>query len=76
MPVGAHAVLLSVSVRGGLTDSTLILGSSTVVSAVSFVHSQWSHEVVLMPLGIDGRIAIRTTSLGAQVRISVLGYVA
>ena len=76
VPVGAHAVLLSVSVRGGLTDSTLILGSSTVVSAVSFVHSQWSHEVVLMPLGIDGRIAIRTTSLGAQVRISVLGYVA
>jgi hypothetical protein len=76
VPVGAKAVLLAVDARGGATDDTLTMSSLTAVPTVSFVHRQWSHETVLVALRSDGRLAVRTGSLGAHVRLTVLGYVA
>ena len=75
-PVGARGVLVSVSALGGATDGTLTIGSTASVQAVSFTAHQWSHEVVLLPLAASGQLAVRTPSVGTQVRIRVLGYVA
>jgi len=75
-PAGARGVLVSVSALGGTTDGTLSIGSTAPAQAVSFTARQWSHEVVLLPLSASGMLAVRTPSIGTQVRIRVLGYVA
>jgi hypothetical protein len=75
-PAGARGVLVSVSYLGGATDGTLTIGSAGPVQAVSSPRRQWSHEVVLLPLAPTGMLAVQTPSLGSQVRIWVLGYVA
>ncbi len=75
-PLGARGALLSVSALGGTTDGILVIGSSSAVSAVSLVRGQWAHEVVWLPLTSTGMLAVKTASIGAQVRISILGYVA
>jgi hypothetical protein len=74
VPAGATGVLVAVSALGGRTDGTLVIGSRSPISAVSFTAGRWSHEVVLLPLNPMGTLAVRTTSLGAQVRITVLAY--
>ncbi|MFN8155863.1 MAG: hypothetical protein U0R68_00480 [Candidatus Nanopelagicales bacterium] len=75
VPTGATGVLLSVSALGGSTPGTLVIGSSGGISAVSFAAGRWAHEVVLLPLNSLGTLAVKSASLGTQVRISVLGYV-
>ncbi len=76
VPAAARGVLASVSYLGGATDGTLTIGSAGPVQAVSSLRRQWSHEVVLLPLAPTGMLAVQTPSLGSQVRIWVLGYVA
>jgi hypothetical protein len=76
VPAGARGVLVAVSALGGATDATLTIGSVRPVPAVSSVRRQWSHEVVLLPLAPTGLLTVQTPSLGSQVRIWVLGYVA
>jgi hypothetical protein len=75
VPTGAKGVLVSVSALGGSRAGTLVIGSSGAISAVSFAAGRWSHEVVLLPLNALGTLAVKSPSLGTQVRISVLGYV-
>jgi len=75
VPVGARGVLLAVGAYGGTTDGILLIGSLSMIPVVSLARGQWSFETVLVPLSSSGRIAVRTASLGTQVRISVLGYV-
>jgi hypothetical protein len=74
VPAGALGVLLAVDALGGRTDSTLALGSTSTVQAVSFLHGQWAHETVLVQLRPDRLLALRTVSIGTQVRVTVLGY--
>jgi len=74
VPAGAAGVLLAVDALGGRTDSTLALGSTSTVQAVSFLRGQWAHETVLVQLRPDGLLALRTASIGTQVRVTVLGY--
>ncbi len=74
VPTGARGVLLSVSALGGRVAGTVVMGSVGGVSTVSVAAGRWSHEVVLLPLNSLGTLAVKSTSLGTQVRISVLGY--
>ena len=76
VPTGARGVLLSVSFLGGATDGTLVMGAAGPVQVVSSTRGQWSHEVVFLPLTSTGLVAVQTASLGAQLRLWVLGYVA
>ena len=75
VPTGATGVLLDVRVRAGASDGTLVVGSVAGVSTVSFVRGTRAHEVVLLPLNAAGTLSLRTSSLGSQLAVSVLGYV-
>ncbi len=75
VPQGATGVLLAVSGYGGSRAGLLVVGSRGPVLASSLVPARWTREVVLLPLTSLGTLAVRTSSLGTQVRISVLGYV-
>ncbi|HET7902746.1 MAG TPA: hypothetical protein VFL59_16295 [Candidatus Nanopelagicales bacterium] len=74
VPTGARGVLVAVDVLGGSTAGTLVMGSVSPVAAASVAARQWTHEVVLLPLNSLGTFAVKTTSLGTQVRITVLGH--
>jgi len=79
VPAGTTGVLVSVSVRGGSRDGALAIGavgSRRWTAAVSFGARSWAYDTVLLPLGSNGRLGVSTSSLGAQVRVRVLGYVA
>jgi len=75
VPAGARGVLLAVSAVGGTSEGTLELASAGSVPAVSFGKRQSAHEVVLMPLLASGALSVRTSSVGTQARVWVLGYV-
>jgi hypothetical protein len=75
VPTGATGVLLDVRVRAGASDGTLVVGSVAGVSTVSFVRGTRAHEIVLVPLNAAGTLSLRTSSLGSQLAVSVLGYV-
>lgn len=76
VPQGATGVLLAVSALGGGSRAgLLVVGSRGPVLAASLVPARWTREVVLLPLNDLGTLAVRTSALGTQVRISVLGYV-
>jgi hypothetical protein len=75
VPTGAKAVLLAVDVRGGTTEATLTLSSVATQPTVTSTARQWSHETVLVALRSDGRVAVATPSIGAHVRLTVLGFV-
>ena len=55
--------------------STLLVGSAAWVSTVSFQRGTRAHEVVLLPLNAAGTLSLRTSSIGSQLAVSVLGYV-
>ena len=76
VPQGATGVLLAVSgYGGGSRPGLLVVGSRGPVLAASLVPARWTREVVLIPLTSTGALAVRTSALGTQVRVSVLGYV-
>ncbi len=76
VPVGAQAVLVSVSGLGGTTESTFSLASRGSARVANLTPGRWDHDVLLLSLLPSGVIAVSSPSLGSQVRISVLGYVA
>jgi hypothetical protein len=76
VPVGAAAVVLSVSALGGSSADSLIATSNGSVVAVSFRAHQQAHDVVVVPLRADGGIDWTTTSVGTQATVRVLGFVA
>jgi hypothetical protein len=76
VPVGAQAVLVAVSGRGGTGSGPLVLGSRGSLRVLGLTKSGWGHDVVLLPLSADRRVAVSTTSLGSAVRLTVLGYAA
>jgi hypothetical protein len=75
VPVGADAVLVQVSGRGGTAAGTLTIGSRGAVRVFGMAKGKWSHDVVLLPLSAARTIAVSTTSLGSSARVTVLGYV-
>lgn len=75
VPAGSRAVLVSMSALGGKTEGSLALTSRGSVQAVDVTPGRWAHEVVLLPLLPSGAVSVSTTSIGTQVRMSVLGYV-
>ena len=76
VPAGVRGVLLAVSAYGGSTDGILSIGSSGMIPVLSLTRGQWTYETVFVPLSSSGRVAVRTASLGTQVRMSVVGFVA
>jgi hypothetical protein len=76
VPVGADAVLLQVSGRGGSAAGTLVVGSRGSLRAFGMAKNKWSHDLVLLPLSAARTVSVATTSLGSSARVTVLGYVA
>lgn len=77
VPMGATAVLVSVSVVGGSRDGTLTLGpvgSARPIQVLSFAARGRASDTALVPVGPDGRLSIATGSVGTSVRVQVLGY--
>ena len=75
VPVGARAVLVSMSAFGGSTKGVVTVASAGSTPAITLNKHKWSHEVVLVPLNDAGTVGLSTDSLGAQVRVKVIGYV-
>lgn len=75
VPVGVRGVLLSVSAFGGSTKGVVTVASAGSTPVITLNPRRWAHEVVLVPLNDAGTIGLSTGSLGAQVRVKVIGYV-
>lgn len=76
VPVGARAVLLSVTATGGSSSGTLTVIGSGQVPAVAFTARRAAHELVLLPLTSTGNVSFSTRASGAQVRAAVVGWAA
>lgn len=74
VPVGARAVLLSVTATGGSTSGTLTVSGSGSVPAVAFTAKRATHELVLLPLTSTGNVSFLTFSAGTDVRAAVVGW--
>lgn len=74
VPVGARAVLLSVTATGGSTSGTLTVSGSGSVPAVSFTAGRAAHELVLLPLTSTGNVSFLTYASGTHVRAAVVGW--
>ena len=74
VPVGARAVLLSVTATGGSTSGTLTVSGSGSVPAVAFTAGRASHEFVLLPLTSTGNVSFLTYAAGTHVRAAVVGW--
>jgi len=74
VPVGARAVLLSVTATGGSTSGTLTVSGSGSVPAVAFTAGRASHEFVLLPLTSTGNVSFLTYAPGTHVRAAVVGW--
>jgi len=75
VPVGADAVLVQVSGRGGPSAGKLVIGSRGALQVLGMPKGKWNHDVVLLPLSAARTISVATTSLGSSARLTVLGYV-
>ena len=75
VPVGAAAVVLSVSALGGNSADSLTATSNGSVVAVSFRAHQQAHDVVVVPLRADGGVDWTTTSVGTGATVRILGFV-
>ena len=71
VPVGARAVLLSVTATGGSTSGTLTVSGSGSVPAVAFTAKRATHELVLLPLTSTGNVSFLTYAGGTDVRAAV-----
>lgn len=79
VPTGATAVLVSVSAVGGSRDGTLVLGpvgSRRPIQVLSFAARGRASDTALVPIGPDGRLSVATGSIGAAVKVQVLGWTA
>jgi hypothetical protein len=79
VPAGARAVLVSVSATGGTRDGLLTIGpvgSSRPIQVLSLIARTAASDTALVPVGADGRLSIASSSVGASVRIVVVGYAA
>jgi len=74
VPLGARAVLLSVTATGGSSSGTLTVSGSGSVPAVSFTAGRAAHELVLLPLTSSGKVSFRTYASGTHVRAAVVGW--
>jgi hypothetical protein len=74
VPVGARAVLLSVTATGGSTSGTLTVSGSGSVPAVAFTAKRATHELVLLPLTSTGNVSFLTYAAGTDVRAAVVGW--
>jgi hypothetical protein len=79
VPSGARAVLVSVSATGGPRDGLLTIGpvgSVRPIQVLSLTARTTASDTALVPVGPDGRLSIATSSVGAAVRVLVVGYAA
>ena len=75
VPVGAKAVVLSLSALGGSSADTLKLTSHGTVAGVSFRPLLLAQDTVVVPLRADGRVDFVTASIGTGLTVRVLGFV-
>ena len=75
VPVGAKAVVLSLSALGGASADTLKVTSHGTVAGVSFRPLLLAQDTVVVPLRADGRIDFVTASIGTGLTVRVLGFV-